>query len=213
MEKERKIKVLSLIALIVSVLGLTVAFAALSQTLTINGTASVNAAEWDIHFENLNKAIKGDAAVNTEPVVDGTSITGFDITITKPNDVVAYMFDIVNAGTVNAKIESVDISPLCTLQSSIEACDWNNDGTVTQEDITNVNNNISVTLADENGRQLAIGDILNSNSSKSAAFSVTYGKYNVNDGVYDSFEESTELPKRNLNFSNINIKINYVQAD
>ena len=38
MEKERKIKVLSIVALIVAVLGLTVAFAALSQTLTINGT-------------------------------------------------------------------------------------------------------------------------------------------------------------------------------
>ena len=32
MEKERKIKVLSIVALIVAVLGLTVAFAALSQT-------------------------------------------------------------------------------------------------------------------------------------------------------------------------------------
>ena len=34
MEKDRKIKVLSLCALLVAVLGLTVAFAALSQTLT-----------------------------------------------------------------------------------------------------------------------------------------------------------------------------------
>ena len=53
MEKERRIKVLSLVALIVAVLGLTVAFAALSQTLTINGTASINSASWDVHFENL----------------------------------------------------------------------------------------------------------------------------------------------------------------
>ena len=47
MEKERRIKTLSLVALIVAVLGLTVAFAALSQTLTINGTASINSATWD----------------------------------------------------------------------------------------------------------------------------------------------------------------------
>ena len=37
MEKERKIKALILVALVVAVIGLTVAFAALSQTLTING--------------------------------------------------------------------------------------------------------------------------------------------------------------------------------
>ena len=52
MEKERKIKVLSVAALLVAVLGLTVAFAALSQTLTINGSATVNTASWDIHFKN-----------------------------------------------------------------------------------------------------------------------------------------------------------------
>ena len=40
MEKERKIKLLSLCVLIVAVLGLTIAFAALSQTLTINGSAT-----------------------------------------------------------------------------------------------------------------------------------------------------------------------------
>ena len=44
MEKTRKIKIISLCALLVAVLGLTVAFASLSQTLTINGSAAVNAA-------------------------------------------------------------------------------------------------------------------------------------------------------------------------
>lgn len=43
MEKERKIKVLSLFAMIVAVLGLTVAFAAMSTTLKINGTATLDA--------------------------------------------------------------------------------------------------------------------------------------------------------------------------
>ena len=54
MEKTRKIKIISLCALLVAVLGLTVAFAALSQTLTIKGSAAVNAASWDIHFENTS---------------------------------------------------------------------------------------------------------------------------------------------------------------
>ena len=57
MEKQRKIKVMSVVALIVAVLGLTVAFAALSQTLTINGTANVDAASWDIHFETISSSV------------------------------------------------------------------------------------------------------------------------------------------------------------
>ena len=51
MEKQRKIKIISVAALIVAVLGLTVAFAALSQTLTINGAANVNTATWDVHLQ------------------------------------------------------------------------------------------------------------------------------------------------------------------
>ena len=61
MEKERKIKVLSIVALIVAVLGLTVAFAALSQTLTINGTSKVEKNEdkdgnkkWEVRFYGVS---------------------------------------------------------------------------------------------------------------------------------------------------------------
>ncbi len=105
MEKERKIKTLSLVALIVAVLGLTVAFAALSQTLTINGTASVDAAEWDVHFENLTEVyVRGSAEVLSEPVIgnDGKSIKNLQVSLKKPGDVVKYKFDIVNKGTIDA---------------------------------------------------------------------------------------------------------------
>jgi len=122
-EKERKIKTLSLVALVVAVLGLTVAFAALSQTLTINGSASVNAAEWDIHFENLETYAQGNASVDKTPVLQSTTITDMNFTITKPGEYAEIFVDIVNNGTINAKISSIEISKLCTLQSSVESCD------------------------------------------------------------------------------------------
>lgn len=42
MEKERKVKIISLCALLVAVLGLTVTFALLSQILTINENVKIN---------------------------------------------------------------------------------------------------------------------------------------------------------------------------
>ena len=42
MEKERKVKIISLCALLVAVLGLMVALALLSQMLTINGNVKIN---------------------------------------------------------------------------------------------------------------------------------------------------------------------------
>ena len=135
MEKERKIKTLSLVALIVAILGLTVAFAALSQTLTINGTANVNTATWDIHFENLNSVYLNGAQINKEPVLNQTVISNIDVTLTKPDDVATFSVDMVNDGSIDAKISSVEVSPLCEASSPVSSCDWDNDGVVTEQDI------------------------------------------------------------------------------
>jgi anti-sigma28 factor (negative regulator of flagellin synthesis) len=63
MEKQRRIKILSLSAVIVAVLGLTVAFAALSTTLNIKGSAYLDAAKWGIKFQNLSEpSIVGEAS-------------------------------------------------------------------------------------------------------------------------------------------------------
>ena len=107
MEKTRKIKIISLCALLVAVLGLTVAFASLSQTLTINGSAAVNTASWDIHFDNIRIYTSGAGSFNGDPTLSGTSITNINAVITKPEDQASFDVNMVNNGTINAKIESV----------------------------------------------------------------------------------------------------------
>lgn len=215
MEKERRTKVLSLAALIVAVLGLTVAFAALSQTLTINGNASVDAATWDIHFETpygSDATTQGAATINKTPTFNGTSITDIDVSITKPNDLAYWSFKIVNNGTINAKISSIEISKLCTIDSPVESCDWNNDGTVTQEDVDKVNNNISFIFFrnDSDAVEFKTNDTLNAGEQVEAELMIGYLKADISEGT---IVESTELPKRDLTFSDLSVTINYVQAD
>ncbi|MGN1268242.1 MAG: hypothetical protein ACI4U0_01860 [Candidatus Aphodocola sp.] len=215
MEKERRTKVLSLAALIVALLGLTVAFAALSQTLTINGNASVDAATWDIHFETpygSDATTQGAATINKTPTFNGTSITDIDVSITKPDDLAYWSFKIVNNGTINAKISSIEISKLCTIDSPVESCDWNNDGTVTQEDVDKVNNNISFVFFrnDSDAVEFKTNDTLNAGEQVEAELMIGYLKADISEGT---LVESTELPKRDLTFSNLSVTINYVQAD
>lgn len=126
MEKERKIKSMSLVALIVAVLGLTVAFAAMSRTLTINGTATVDTASWDIHFEENGNGLAGivdkttnaqnAAVVNTAPTIKANSsgqaatvIGDYEVTLTKPGDIVSFEFDVVNNGTIDADLTNVSM--------------------------------------------------------------------------------------------------------
>ena len=57
MERDRRFKTIGLVAVLIAVIGLSVAFAALSQLLTINGTGKVSASNWSVVWEEI-KSLK-----------------------------------------------------------------------------------------------------------------------------------------------------------
>ena len=169
MEKERKIKVLSVAALLVAVLGLTVAFAALSQTLTINGSATVNTASWDIHFKNLSSpTLTGAAEVTTAPAIDtkGTTIGDYALKLTKPGDSVTYTFDVENKGTINAKISELvkAAKPTCT-----------GTGAAATADAKIICDGLTYTLTyTDGGAAVAKEDTLNANQTKNLTLKLAF---------------------------------------
>ena len=212
MEKTRKVKIISLIVLVVMILCLTVAFAALSQTLTINGSAAVNTASWDIHFEKTSgkeTEVKG-AATFTEPTLNGTTIENFSATLTKPGDSVTYYFDIVNNGTVDAVISSYDfplaIRECASNNNAYSYCinlDFNSDNIINGADymtyLTMFNSGLRDADTDEGVTQ---GDTINAGETKHMKLFFEYK------------DTATELPKNNLTLTSKNpITITYEQKD
>ena len=183
MEKERRIKVLSLLALIVAVLGLTIAFAALSQTLTINGRASMNKSGWDIHFDNLsNASITGEAKeISTPQITDGgITLDNINVSLSKPKDKVEYTVDIVNDGTITAEITSIEMTKLTEEQSKYLE--------------------FSATYSD--GRSVSEKDILKSKEKETVKIVIGFKE--------DITEE--DLPKEVATID-LSLAINYVQSD
>ena len=168
MEKTRKVKIISLIVLVVMILCLTVAFAALSQTLTINGSAAVNAASWDIHFENLTLSEKTvTAEVSGTPQLTGTVISGINVSLNKPGDKIVYEFDLVNNGSIEAKLTNINVNNLISKSSYVQKIydcigntttecinkyDFNKDGRITVPDTTIVYGAFDVYLYDGSSR-------------------------------------------------------------
>ena len=164
MEKTRKVKIISLIVLVIMVLGLTVAFAALSQTLTINGSAAVNAASWDIHFENLTLSEKtGTAEVSGTPQLTGTVISGINASLNKPGDKIVYEFDLVNNGSIGAKLTYIKVNNLISESSYVQKIydcvgntttecinkyDFDKDGRISAADTTKVYGAFDIYLYD-----------------------------------------------------------------
>ena len=213
MEKTRKIKIISLCALLAAVLGLTVAFASLSQTLTIKGSAAVNAASWDIHFEKTSgkeTEVKG-AATFTEPTLSGTKIENFSATLTKPGDSVTYYFDIVNNGTVDAVILSYNFPTAmeeCLNQSLSSNPECEPFDLVKNDEVNGYDKgkylqlfNYSIYYVDSE-KKLAREDTLNAGETKHMKLVIEYK------------DTATELPENNITLTSSDpITITYEQKD
>ena len=207
MERNRKIKTLSLVALIVAVLGLGVAFAALSSKLTINGSAKAQAGSWNIHFAktlDMPTQTTGDASF-TEPTLSDTSILGFKATVTKPGDSVTYYFDIVNSGTVDALIEDYVFKTgylECSGESfsdhpECKIYDFNSDGFVDSNDYGVWNASIKYGLYyTDNNKEIKSGDTISAGETKHAKLVVEYlssSKYLLPDGMQITSIKNTPI--------------------
>ena len=183
MEKDRKIKVLAVAALIITILGLTVAFAALSQRLTINGAATLDAASWGIKFENLSDGeITGDATINDTAVIadDLVTINNIDVSLSTPGDSVTYTVDLVNEGTINAEIYSIETPSL------------------TEEQERYLNFNVTY----DDGTEVKQGDILNQGERKNITIKIEFDRDITESDLPDEAQEIK-----------LSYKLNFVQTD
>ena len=207
MEKERRIKTLSIMALIVAVLGLTVAFAALSQTLTITGTASIpnGTSTWNVHFDTTYGVNGVDVSQTSsngtsygqhgDITVSGTSISGINAILTKPGESVTYGFQVKNEGNADAKISNFSLPDL-VCSSSVDVSSF-------------CNENIQVSLKydePDNKSDVKDTDVLLAHSSRKMVLKIEFVK-----------KETTQtLPSDDVSISfgseNSSITINYVQG-
>ena len=118
MFRDKKITIAIIAILMISVIGLGIAFAAFSQTLTINGTGTVEASKWQVVFEGMTNVntidaptLVGTAAEVTHPTIknDSTEISNYAITLKSPGDSVTYYFKIHNKGDYAANLEDIHI--------------------------------------------------------------------------------------------------------
>ena len=124
-----------------SIVTISVAYAALSTTLSISGRAGIPQTNWDIHFENFSTSLTPantlSGATNTGTITSvttsNTSIDNLRAELKKPGDSIVYSFDIVNNGTIDAKLASFNDSITCASDNtcsyatySIECKDSNN---------------------------------------------------------------------------------------
>ena len=118
MEKSRNYVVFGVLALVVSLVAVSLAYAGFTQTLNINGTATIKTASWNVHFANLkSKNVTNGASWITEPEIktDTTQIGDYNVEFNTPGQTASFEFDVVNTGSFNAKLTGLTVgNPTCS---------------------------------------------------------------------------------------------------
>ena len=140
MEKRRGTTVAVVAALIIAVVSLGVAFAAFSSTLTINGSATVVASNWNVFFTTGASAadpgtsgtslpstqiaesnIQGLPETATGSATVKTADFTWEASFKTPGDKVVYDFYVRNEGDYNAKITGINAPQItCTKGGNAE---------------------------------------------------------------------------------------------
>ncbi|MBP5678336.1 MAG: hypothetical protein J6X28_00725 [Bacilli bacterium] len=137
--KSRK-KLLGIALLLLLVVSVTIGYSFLSTTLNINGTSKIKTNTWDVHFNNV-QVTNGSVTATQAPTINaaGVAIT-YSIELSVPGDFYEFTVDVVNGGTVDAKLSALPtISGVSTAQD-----------VYTNYSFTHTDGSAITTLANEN---------------------------------------------------------------
>lgn len=114
--KDKKILYTMLLVLMVSILSLSVAYAALATTLKIMGTAQITSSDWNIYFSN--PVVRSGSASTEVPTIVSATKVSFNAELSLPGDFYEFTVDVVNDGSIDAMIESIEKTPELTTEQA-----------------------------------------------------------------------------------------------
>ena len=201
------------------ILAISVGYAALSTTLTINGTANIAANSWLIYFTNVQ--IKTGSVTATQvPTTSGTSTTTLTwiVNLQTPGDYYEYNVDVKNDGTIDAMIGSLSNTPLNTTQAKYldYTVTYSDGATIEQYDKLDSNETVTLKVRVEYKTDLNPEDLPTETSAVTLTYTSNYVQADSNAknrkvvlGIGDTVNYTTTMNGVTLN----NWKVFYIDGD
>ena len=100
-----------LLFIIILILLISIGFAYLSQTLTINGATTVFGNSWKVIWDDTSLNVVNGSVSSTTPTVDENKTTvTYNVTLNSPGDYYEFSIDAYNQGTIDAMVNTVSFS-------------------------------------------------------------------------------------------------------
>jgi hypothetical protein len=217
MEKNRKIQVIAIAALVVGVVGLTIGFAAFSNVLTIKSSANVSpdASSFNVDFsssstevltDEIVPTVTPDTLVATNATIDNSNsptISNLKATFTEPGQKAVYTFYAYNKGELDAYLKSIVYANVSG-QTSTKICTA---GTGTTDELVQKacsGISVKVKVGSESETNSGIASISNHKLVKKTSELVT---------VTIEYQEGSEVADGDFTVSFGDITLNYSSVD
>ena len=182
----KTINTIAVAALIIAIGGLTMGYAAFTQTLNINTDATVqsNDSTWKIYFSNQDTGVATGNAVKGNITLNTTDVSVSGVILKTAGDKVEYTFDVKNEGQVDAT--------LATLTPKTPSLSGDSN------DQEKVESGYTYKLTYVDGGNVQQGDELNSGDTKKMKLTIS-----LNEGI--------SLPAGDVTISNLGYTLVYSQ--
>ena len=159
------------------ILAISIGYAALSTTLTINGTANIASNSWLIYFTNV-QVTSGSVTATTTPTTSGTSTTTLTwaVNLQTPGDYYEYNVDVKNDGTIDAMIGSLSNTSLNTNQAKYlnYTVTYSDGATIEQYDKLDSNETVTLKVRVEYKTDLNPEDLPTENTPVTLTYTSNY---------------------------------------
>ena len=222
--RDKKLTIVIIIVLMISVIGLGIAFAAFSQTLTINGTGTVESSSWSVVFEGADGSntigaptLVGTATEVTHPTIknNSTEIGDYAVTLKTPGDSVTYNFKIHNKGDYAANLTSITVSGINRPSGPIGNINLVKNKSGNPACIGDMRYSFYYTSDNMAVGQYPGRDCLEPGESEEVTLKIIFNEYNYTQETIDMYEKSGNgyLPKTDLVLDNLGISATYTQSN
>lgn len=185
----RNLKLITIGGLILIVVALSVAYAALGQTLNITGTAQVTGNTWNVKLQAGSCTKTGSATAGTV-TVSGTTATVSGVKLALPGDSVTCTATVVNNGTVAAKLSSFSKKSVSIVGTS----------TTATADANLISSNSTYTVTYDGSASPSLPVTLTAGATKNVIVKIEYKS------------TATAIPTGNVTIGNMGATLVYSQA-
>ena len=201
MEKSKNYVVFGVLALVVSLVAVSLAYAGFTATLNINGTANVKSAKWHVYFSNVSNATNGATSRFTaQPEISGETLITWGAELATPGESVYFDFTTTNDGNFDAKLHTITIgTPTCSTSgfNASGAAATFDCGTAMELKVRDLTNSRDITAT-------STGDyVLQANNANPTTYRVTL--------TYRDLDDGTITPGSDVTVTGLNIQYQYSQ--